>query len=82
MDNSVDIEVKFVSIDSFLVTSSVFDEKSSASNQSWSSQRGFLIALSVMNEYRNVLCYRSIRSWRIARRLLPAELYELLYTLD
>eukprot|EP00171_Calliarthron_tuberculosum_P004960 IDg4960t1 len=74
--------LRFVSLDVSTAYIAVFVDASFASNRDYSSQLGFLIALVDSNGFANIIHYASVKSKRVTRSVLAAELYAMVHGYD
>lgn len=79
---SADYGLKFVPLDKKSVRLAAFSDASFATNQDLTSQLGFFITLAGSHGNANVLHYTSVKSKRITRSVLAAELFAAVNAFD
>ena len=79
---SSDVGMKFVKLNVESVSISVFVDASFAKNRDFSSQLGYVIALTDEDGNSNIIHYQSSKSKRVARSVLSAEMFAMVIGFD
>ncbi len=80
--STADIGLNYVSLDMDTLNFSIFVDASFANNRDYSSQLGFIAVLLDGSGNANVVHYASVKSKRITRSVLAAELYAMVLGFD